>query len=754
VGGIVLFEGDPYAGATVRLWPGDVEGITDARGRFSLDEAPFYSREVIASAPGKRAAAASIPPGAERGRMELILGACDATVSGIVRDVAGGTIPRPSVRARDARGTTRGETIGDDDGTYSLCLPLGRLVLEVRASSYGNVAQTIDVAPEQRHDFILSPEAVIEGRIVDAWDGGPLPGAIASAAGDAVFPIPAVANESGTFRLVGLAPGRYLVHCQGADSHVDATQEVIASIEQPTRVECRLRRGRTIAGRIVAGDRPANDLIVVATATDGGGGSDRSDAAGAFSISKLPDGPLSLTLEAADILGQEPSPLPPTGDVTDILLRIGPRTSVTGKVTRDNRGVAGASVELRFQGYARQTITNAAGEFSMADIIPGRGVLRAESESIGARGEVELDVTRGEARRGIEIELTVAGSISGEVVDSDGQPVRGAFVRFHATGDEGGAVTSADGRFRVGALAGGRVYRAAVYTNRVAMLPLPAGANKPFPAVPVKDAATQVSGIQLVIHRRQGQIAGRVIDASGSPLADVVIGVTEPAQVRQWLHRKPAVHTVTDVDGYFLLSGLPAGRYAILARSPTGTLTVRPSVETGSEKISIIMPAETEIFGTLQGFARDVRVFATDGAGATYPGTVEGNRFEIHRVPSGAVTVVALEKGVGIPALDAITLPAPPALQSRVTLKARATYKVIGALMDVPQTSKAADCAVTLDGVTVFRVDVTQDGRLEADLPVGIDGHLSCQTGSLSGQYDLPEAAAAGSTVQVELGLR
>src|SRR5262245_21382702 len=121
IAGRVLAGGQPFAGATVRTIPGFDTVTTGPDGRFEIGDAFPYVREIIAAAPGKRAAALKVPEGAARERMELVLGECETTLTGNVRDVEGGGIARPYLRAWGNRGQTTGETVGDDAGAFVLC---------------------------------------------------------------------------------------------------------------------------------------------------------------------------------------------------------------------------------------------------------------------------------------------------------------------------------------------------------------------------------------------------------------------------------------------------------------------------------------------------------------------------------------------------------------------------------------------------------------------------------------------------------
>src|SRR5262249_53565947 len=202
--------------------------------------------------------------------------------------------------------------------------------------------------------------------------------------------------------------------------------------------------------------------------------------------------------------------------------------------------------------------------------------------------------------------------------------------------------------------------------------------DHPFPVVAVRDADTHVEGIRLVVSRADGQIAGTIVDEAGTPVADVAIGVALPGETmfKEWVYRMPTGSTVTGRDGRFVVGVLPPGPQTLVARPPAGNVTTKPDVASGSDAVTIVLPAETEIIGTLEGFTGDVWVSVQHAAGGS-PATVEGSRFRVDGVPHGAVVVSAVSGAQ----MDAVRLEvAPPGAQ--VTLRARPTFQVHSELVD------------------------------------------------------------------------
>jgi protocatechuate 3,4-dioxygenase beta subunit len=81
--------------------------------------------------------------------------------------------------------------------------------------------------------------------------------------------------------------------------------------------------------------------------------------------------------------------------------------------------------------------TDSSGRFTVRNLAPGSrrvfatrdGFVRAEYGQRGTRPGTPVDLVAGETKRNINLSLTPMGVISGRVVDADGKPMRGAFVR-------------------------------------------------------------------------------------------------------------------------------------------------------------------------------------------------------------------------------------------------------------------------------------------------------------------------------------
>lgn len=126
-----------------------------------------------------------------------------------------------------------------------------------------------------------------------------------------------------------------------------------------------------------------------------------------------------------------------------LVLQAPERASLEGIVTRagTNEPVVRASIVVTMiQGQVSdlQTVTtDDSGRFTVRNLAPGShrvfavrdGFVRTEYGQRGTRPGTPVDLVAGETKRGINLSLTPMGILSGRVLDVDGKPLRGAFVR-------------------------------------------------------------------------------------------------------------------------------------------------------------------------------------------------------------------------------------------------------------------------------------------------------------------------------------
>jgi hypothetical protein len=223
-----------------------------------------------------------------------------------------------------------------------------------------------------------------------------------------------------------------------------------------------------------------------------------------------------------------------------------PWASVSVTTDSGSRGMWGSAVQ-------RTATSGESGEFEIT------GLPRAEL-TVLARGSeaaseiVDVDL-RGGAARDLELRLAIDGTISGIVVDGEGEPIAEAQVA--ATPDFWGgqkadqlfvrgptfATTAGDGSFVLRGVADGKH-----------LLRASRGARS-SPLGKRTRASTGDTGVKLVLPA-EGGVLGEVVDSRGEPVAVASVEI-------------PGADAVPTARGKFRLDSIPPGTYDLIVRGPT-----------------------------------------------------------------------------------------------------------------------------------------------------------------------------------------
>jgi RNA polymerase sigma factor (sigma-70 family) len=341
----------------------------------------------------------------------------------------------------------------------------------------------------------------------------------------------------------------------------------------------------------------------------------RGDPDRAEPVATQPTAAPSLPRRTArvDLTKPEPArdPLPGQGRATieAIALEGG---SVSGRVINWSTGDGVANAELTFTGQGGATTVRSRGDggFELAPPAPGRFRLSA----IGAPGflpfapellhsTVHVELTRERAVRGVTVFLFPAVDYQGRVVDPTGAAVAGARVRLLGTPAGEQAIdkletewtTDKDGRF-------------AFHSADDAVFEAVRGTARGWARLDRDVAITR----QLVIAidqapARDATITGRVVDAEGSPIADVLVRA-EPAdrgRKKVLISDAPARATAfatTEADGTFTLEDLDRDTYDLAAQAIGGSSapTTRPDVAGGSRGITLAIDVGAPLAGMVE----------------------------------------------------------------------------------------------------------------------------------------------------------
>jgi protocatechuate 3,4-dioxygenase beta subunit len=270
-------------------------------------------------------------------------------------------------------------------------------------------------------------------------------------------------DEDGGFRVEGLKPGRAILAAE-APGHQEVVLQGLTLSEGSTLSGqvVRLPKGLAIAGIVTdEGGAPIAGARVSHASADGSmsraswTGGAPTDAKGRFEIDRLRAGNYNLTASADGRARVSVGGV--AAGTKDVRIVMPEGRSIEGRVVQPD-GSAAARVRVwankpdgSSNGWAQ---TDEEGKFKIDGLGPGPHNLGARSSDPKHR-QVQVEGIQA-GTRGVEIRLETGLTITGKVVDHDGNPVAGVGVVARPQGGEGRpqgwAQTDEQGNFTVGGL--------------------------------------------------------------------------------------------------------------------------------------------------------------------------------------------------------------------------------------------------------------------------------------------------------------
>lgn len=553
--------------------PAPITAVTGEGGRFSAADLPPGLYSVAATADGYRPALVenvSLGGGEVEDGVVVTLRAGGQRLSGRVTDIGGGAVAGALVQATrtdDATITTlfRAPYTASTDGDGGYVLPLERGSYRVRVFHPDYVAADEGVridASDRTLDFVLTPGAAIEGRVVRRADDSPVAGATVAHArlgqtgGFTVSGIsehpPAITDAEGRFRMSGLEGGAITLRAWGPGyASAEPTLVELGIAETATDVVVYVDEAFTISGFVVdADDREravAGALVGAFNMSPGAlyAATDPSAEDGYFEIHGVRPGLYTVGLMAEGrvpkVFGAQVTVK--DADVDDVLLEVDAGATLRGRV--EPAAVADITLGVDSDQIGLGNIvqvmgaalvhgkSDADGRFAVTGVGAGHYTLSARAED-GREGTLELDVA-GEDLDDLVVRLEERATVSGVVIDEGGAPVEGVQIHLDEIGGrrQGGfafrmgngagasAITGPDGRFEARGVDDGR-YDLSVKEDWATTLRWADeegdAATEPI-ELTVADAR-DVTGLRLVVESQTGVITGLVRGADGAPLAD------------------------------------------------------------------------------------------------------------------------------------------------------------------------------------------------------------------------------------------
>lgn len=677
------------------------------------------------------------------------------------------------VAGRQVTGVGEKHEVRSDDGSFLLeDVPPGTWSVVVEAKGYqparaGNVV--VEEGGTARDvEVKASPGGHLNGRVLDALSGQPVPNATvthaaAGAAGGPLAFLAGAANEEfttdadGSFVLDGLAPGKVSLTVTHPD-YSDAHQTVDVK-EGASTAEIRMTSGGAIGGLVLSdAQQPLPGAeVVLQSAGDagfgramlGGGPSAVTDTTGRFRFDHLTAGRYSL---AASLRSQtsvaQTIVLADGQSRDDAVLQIAAGATLQGVVSGvPDSSRSGMTVTASgANSYTGSTKTGADGSFQFTGVPAGTVTLRATAGSFASSSQSatkQLEMPNGQPVVQTEIVFDPGFSLSGHVTRA-GQPLSGVTVVANLIGGGGrqaSSQTDEGGAYQLQGLTGGTY-------NVLAMASLLGGSTR--------SQRVTLSGDQtLDIAFPSAKLGGTVVDAQGNaPLPDAQVQVTPTDPNASASGGRQMRSATTDSGGSFLITDLDAQSYTVNVQKPDYLFEKRDitAAEQGTDALTfqlnrgegIGVVGRDGMFGVpLHGLT--VRVLDASRS-PVYTGAVslDGNgNGEIPSLKPGVYTLTASASGYAVTTIPGINVPCPPVT---VSLTPGGSAEIHSGPKTLPPGTTARAQVLTAAGVPYPLSLFSPDGQIAISTPVRRIDNLA------PGSYILAVAGGVQQSFSVQEG--
>lgn len=474
------------------------------------------------------------------------------------------------------------ETFSDPSGHFRLeGVDPGKVTIEATADGWAPArkkgVEAVAGRDAEVGTLVLDPGRTLRGRVLDARDDSPLPGAIVSLAtpqgpmrfrfGDSEGPA-AMTDLGGAFTISGLETRTYAASVQHPDFAPGQASVEVPADRDPADLLVRLSRGGTLTGTVRdASKAPVEGASIVAmlgmmegeprdamTGPDGVYKFERL-APGTYGVIRAPGrGRIVLGMGMKQAVVRD-------GETT--VLDFDEKAAITlrGRVLRGGKSVPGAVLVFAQgagafpMGTVKTTQSNADGGYEIGLDAAGEYTVIVQTDG-AFRGGAPVRIQVPDEPEPVRDVVVSVGGIAGRVVDSSGKPLPGVMVSARRDGASpndptagSGSGTRPDGTFSIESIAPG--------TYRVTASAQGFRTAEEYPVLVSDEAATPPLEIRLEPGR---DLRGRVVDPSGGGIAGALV-VAAPAGSLE----RTAIPASTDVNGAFVLTAPSDGAVDVAA---------------------------------------------------------------------------------------------------------------------------------------------------------------------------------------------
>jgi len=479
----------------------------------------------------------------------------------------------------------------DDSGTYEITdLPAGRYTLNVSKSGFvslsygqrrplqaGTPLQLLDGQQLKSVDFSLPRGGVISGRVLDE-DGEAVPGAMVRVMryqyqqGDRRLTQAGTAqtDDRGQYRVWGLMPGDYYVNALTRIPGFGGQMGPGGRGGPAGRAGGPGGRGAAMAA-LAGGNVPQSFA---------GGGDDQEQMnyaptyyPGVTAVEQARPITLGVSQEALDI---------------SFNMQLVRTSRLSGHVTNpDGTATTAGNVNLMPDGSGRggQMGQNYGGRiqwdgaFSIANVPPGRYILRARSgDSETPQFAMQPITLDGSDIDGLAVMLSAGATLTGTVVFNPGQSpapdatqvrITAPSTDLSAFGPQPNARVDKDGRFTLSGVAAGAHLVRSNGNLRGWTLKSVTVAGRDVTDTPIEVRSGQsLSNVTIVFTDKINEISGTITTTTGAPMPDYTV-LAFPTDQSLWRPQARQIATTRpDQTGKYRLRGLPPGEYYVTTVDP------------------------------------------------------------------------------------------------------------------------------------------------------------------------------------------
>ena len=429
ISGQVTDAKDSSAISGAQVSDGTRNALTDAAGKYTIDNVPPGSYQVTASKDGYQSSSLTVnvvPGGTTVANFSLSQIILPGNITGSVTDAKDGS---PIVGATVSDGTRTATT--DASGKYTItAVPPGTYQVTASKSGYQSSSLTVNVLSGTTAvanfslSQILTPGS-ITGSVTDAKDGSAISGAQVSAGTRT-----ATTDASGKYTIANVPPGTYVVVASKA-GYQSSSLTVNVFSGGTTIANFSLSQILT-PGSITGSVTDAKDGSAISGAqVSAGTRTATTDASGNYTIANVPPGNYQVV---ASKEGYQNSSLTvnvvsgSTAVANFSLSQIILSGNITGSVTDAKGGsaIVGATVS----DGTRTATTDASGNYTIANVPPDNYQVVASKEGYQSSSLTVNVVSGSTAVANFSLsQIILSGNITGSVTDAkDGSPIVGATV--------------------------------------------------------------------------------------------------------------------------------------------------------------------------------------------------------------------------------------------------------------------------------------------------------------------------------------